>query len=72
MICSRFLALTLVFCGTFMLLNAFLKEENDLREIIEIFRGVNDTPPEFLERLENALAEGKIMYTADELTELFV
>lgn len=68
MIFSRFLALTLVFCGTFMVLNAFLKEKNDIRELLNIFRGINETPPAFIKRLEEDLAEGKTTYSANELS----
>lgn len=71
MICSRFLCLTFIFCGTFLPLNAFFKEQNDLNEVLSIFRQMNDTPPLLIERLESVLAEGKSMYTADEMTELF-
>lgn len=70
MICSRFSFLALVFCGTFLHLNAVFQDVNDLRKVLKMFYEMDSTPPLVIKRLESALAEGKIIYTADELKEL--
>lgn len=71
MICSRFLLLAFVLCATFLPMNAFFKEENDLREVIKAFIEVKSTPKIVIDRLQSALDKGKIIYSANELSELF-